>query len=654
MNTKFTKEDFKKEDFKKVLGSGKFGLVYEVEHQGVKYAAKLISKKDIDNNKDPDMRVYMKTALEREINILKKMSEFKNSVGFYLNYETDNEYILILELCDTDLSKLLEKKKKFNSSEIFYIMNSLNKPFKYMHNNDILHRDIKPENIMIKFIDDSKKTYIPKISDYGLSRKLEDGKATTYLGTPRYMAPEILTDDEYSDKSDLFSIGVMMYQLYFDSFPFEVPHNKKELKIKYTKKKKEDCDDKELDDLINKLLTYDPEKRISWEEYFNHPFFKNKKGEEGLKNDLDNLKINDENKNKIIKLNDYTLEKLINQNNIEKETFLDDQRDSLTIDECLNHKNKSFFILGILAKYLEQIGISVIIEKENEKRTGDLKEYHKNLFQVICNSYILKHKYLLYFDLNEYRIKQLVKNPIERSIFNEKLQSILMKAFNLKEGEILITYLENNINKYIAVLVFKSNYNKEIEKDELIKLFEKDEELKTFSDIEKELIIPEVKLSLSMLNPKQDNRNNKWGKPEKRGGEDYNPPLGWMNFAINIDHGFNEKNFDWLRKLAKNEWAVAFCGITGISKNMEQIYENDDDIRHPGTKIGTGVYCFSDPKIFEEYTETINANGNNYKIGFMIRVKPDKIRASEKNKCIWVVNGNDNEFRPYGILLKKI
>ena len=311
MNQKFTKEDFKKEDFKTVLGSGKFGLVYKVEHQGENYAAKLISKKDIDNNKDPEMREYMKTALEREINILKKMSEFKNSVGFYLNYETDNEYILILELCDTDLSKLLEEKKKFSSSEIYYIMNSLNKPFKYMHNNDILHRDIKPENIMIKFIDDSKKTYIPKISDYGLSRKLDDGKATTYLGTPRYMAPEILTDDEYSDKSDLFSIGVMMYQLYFGSFPFEIPKNKKDLKIKYTKKKKLDCDDKELDDLINKLLTYDPEKRISWEEYFNHPFFKNKKGEEGLNNELDNLKINDKKQNKIIKIHDYTLEKLI-------------------------------------------------------------------------------------------------------------------------------------------------------------------------------------------------------------------------------------------------------------------------------------------------------------------------------------------------------
>ena len=53
----------------------------------------------------------------------------------------------------------------------------------------------------------------------------------------------------------------------------------------------------------------------------------------------------------------------------------------------------------------------------------------------------------------------------------------------------------------------------------------------------------------------------------------------------------------------------------------------------------------------EEYTETINAKGKNYKVGFMVRVKPDKFRASEKNKNIWVVNGNDNELRPYGILI---
>jgi hypothetical protein len=56
----------------------------------------------------------------------------------------------------------------------------------------------------------------------------------------------------------------------------------------------------------------------------------------------------------------------------------------------------------------------------------------------------------------------------------------------------------------------------------------------------------------------------------------------------------------------------------------------------------------------EQYAETINANGENYKVGFMIRVRPDKIRSSEKDQNMWVVNGNQDELRPYGILIKKI
>ena len=654
------KEDFKKEYFTKLLGKGKFGFVYEVEHNGIKYAAKTISKRDIDYNKDTEMGEYLKTALKREITVLKKMSEFENSVQIYLDFEDDEDYILILELCDLDLSNLLEKKGKFSSSEILYIMEGLNKPFKYMHNNDLLHRDIKPENIMIKFTDSSKTTYIPKISDYGLARKLEDGKATTYLGTPLYMAPEIFLNDEYNDKSDLFSIGVMMYQLHFGSFPFNFPHNKKEIKKYYSVKKKLDCEDKDLDDLINKLLTFDAEKRISWDEYFDHPFFKRNKGEKDLNNKLEKLKIDDK-EHKIINVFDYTIEKIIYQNLIETEELQKkNENDFISIDECLNPKNGSFFILGVLGKYLEKIGISVVIdrnEKPDFKRNNDLKEYHKNIFQFICNNYILKHKYILEFDLNENRKKYLLKNPIERSAFNENLKNILMKIFNLKEEEILLTNIERN-NKFTSIIVFKSNFNLNVTKDELINYFEendeRDGELKTLSNFEKELIIPKIKLSQSMLNPKQNNLKGIWGKQEIRGGEEYHPPLEWINYAINIDHCFNDKNFNWLKKKDKGEWCIGYCGIKGITKNTEQIYENDNDIRHLGKKIGLGVYCPSDPKIFEENTETININGDNYKVGFMLRIKPDKIRASEKNKNDWVLNGNDNEFRPYGILLKKI
>ena len=119
-------------------------------------------------------------------------------------------------------------------------------------------------------------------------------------------------------------------------------------------------------------------------------------------------------------------------------------------------------------------------------------------------------------------------------------------------------------------------------------------------------------------------------------------------------HCFDDNNFDWLIKSNEREWCIAYCGITGLTKNMEQKYENENDIKHQNEKVGVGVICFSDPKLLEEYTENIQVNGENYKVGFQVRVKPNKIRVSEKNKNIWVVNGNENELRPYGILIKKV
>jgi len=283
-----------------------------------------------------------------------------------------------------------------------------------------------------------------------------------------------------------------------------------------------------------------------------------------------------------------------------------------------------------------------------------MSEYHKNIIQFICNSYILKCKYLLNFDFGENKIKFLIRNPIERSEFNEKVRKAVMKIYNLKEEELLISNHRREKGKYTTVLVMKSNFSKDITKDELIKVFSEDEELKTLEKVDKELIMPKIKLSESMLFPREDNKKNKWAIGEKRGGEDYMPPLGWIKYGINIDHHFNDRSPDWINHShKKGEWAVAYCGI-GITENLKQIYENDDDIRHRDKNVGVGVYCPSDPKLLEQYAETINANGENYKVGFMIRVKPDKIRASEKEKNMWVVNGNDNELRPYGILIKKV
>ena len=191
-------------------------------------------------------------------------------------------------------------------------------------------------------------------------------------------------------------------------------------------------------------------------------------------------------------------------------------------------------------------------------------------------------------------------------------------------------------------------------KDELIQLFSGDEDLTKLERVDKELLIPKIKLNLEMLFPQEDNKENIWSKEGKRGGENYIPPIGWIKYGIDINHCFNDQNFEWIAGLPENQWCIAYCGITGITKTMEQKYENDNDIKHQNKKVGVGVYCFSEPKLLEESTETIDVNGDNYKVGFMVRVRPDRIRVSKNNENIWIVNGNDNELRPYGILIKKV
>ena len=346
-------------------------------------------------------------------------------------------------------------------------------------------------------------------------------------------------------------------------------------------------------------------------------------------------------------ISDYYRE-IGNLKNISSDKFI-------SIDKCLELKNESFFILGILAKYLENIGISVKITTD-DSLNKDIIEYNKNIFQFICNSYILKNKYLLDFDLAESRIKCLLTNDNERSNFNEKLKNSLMKIYNLNREEIFINSLKRYEKKFTALVVIKSNFSGDIIKDELIKVFCQDQELKTLSKIDKELIIPTIKLSPSMLYPKENTKDDRqWSRGQKRGGEDYIPPFGWIKYGIYILHSFGDNNYDWIsQKHNKGEWSVAYCGITGIKQKMVQSFEHDNDIRHPGKTVGVGVICPSVPEKMGEYTEIINANGENYKVGFMVRVKPDKIRSSQMNHKIWVVNGNDDELRPYGILIKKI
>jgi serine/threonine protein kinase len=130
-----------------------------------------------------------------------------------------------------------------------------------------------------------KKTkFIPKLSDYGFSKELNNYNyaSCTHLGTPATMAPEIMMNNPYNEKSDLWSVGVMMYQLYYREVPYEGNTEVEilqKIKSNYPYKQPKE---KDLRDLINKLLVVNVQERLSWNDYFNHPFFVGNKNEEEL------------------------------------------------------------------------------------------------------------------------------------------------------------------------------------------------------------------------------------------------------------------------------------------------------------------------------------------------------------------------------------
>ena len=147
-----------------------------------------------------------------------------------------------------------------------------------MQQHKIIHRDLKLGNILIKFTDESKKNFIPKLSDYGFSKELNNYNfaANTHLGTPATMAPEIIMNYPYNEKSDLWSVGVMMYQLYYKQVPYE-GNTEQEILSKINGNVPFNMpEDEKFADLINRLLVVNVQNRISWDQYFVHPFFTGK------------------------------------------------------------------------------------------------------------------------------------------------------------------------------------------------------------------------------------------------------------------------------------------------------------------------------------------------------------------------------------------
>jgi len=232
--------------------------------------------KCIDEITDEDFQEEI-DKFNRELSIMKKCY-CENSVEVYGYFDTEEYFIIVMELCDNTLFKELAKTKNgFNTKKIREILLQLNNVFRIMNENNIAHRDIKLNNILVKYLNKEKSKFKVLLSDYGVSNQLSSmtKKYKTHAGTQIIMAPEILSGKKYDNKCDLWSLGVIIYQLYTKKPPYNGTLDN-EILLQIDKLKQSVLDvvkDEKLKDLLSKLLVKDPESRISWKDYFQHDFF---------------------------------------------------------------------------------------------------------------------------------------------------------------------------------------------------------------------------------------------------------------------------------------------------------------------------------------------------------------------------------------------
>jgi len=359
---------------------------------------------------------------------------------------------------------------------------------------------------------------------------------------------------------------------------------------------------------------------------------------------------------------------------IEKELKLNPNK-FMSPDEALNNppnqNRNAFFVLGLLGKVLESQGCLVVIEKNDPKNKEENKEINTTIQFLINNMYNFI-KFVFHFDFGEEMNQQILDNEDKRNYFNNKLKSKLRHKFNLKHSDILMT--NPRAGSYqITAIIKKSKYN-DYSADQLYQELKEDIEFNKIIKVEKGILLSGCKLNPYMLDPRGDNSDGGWGFNEKRGNHPYYPPKGWTGYGLRVLDRFDHGNNAWIDyQNLDGEWAVAYHGVgsllgrktqvfnaindialNNLQTGMRQRFKDSNDIYHFGQKVGEGVYLTPKPEVLEQYSGVFKYNGTHYMIGFMTRVKPEKIRCPEEKQDYWVINGTDNEVRPYRILIKEV
>ena len=382
---------------KQTLGKGSYGIVYKVQKKNTNeiYVIKQIALRGLSQKEIDEVR--------QEAKILSSInSDFV--VKYYDSFEENDNINIVMEYCDEgDLNDFIIKKKEsqtlIEEDLIWNLFIKITIGLAHIHQMKILHRDLKTMNIFLK------NGFQVKIGDLGVAKiLLKNSFAKTLIGTPYYLSPEICQEKPYNDKSDVWALGCILYELCTFKHPFDAK-SQGALILKIMNNTPENINNtysKDLCNLIHLLLEKESEKRPSCKDILNLDFIINKIKKLGLFNYIKNFI---QEKNLLINVNNNSKNINSNQNNSRYNL-----KNELCKKEIINsNKYKN------INNNIQFSGIKI-----NEIVLGNNTKSNINK-QPISNRNLNNHALINNFFIND-----------EKNKYNKKLSNVIISKKNSK------------------------------------------------------------------------------------------------------------------------------------------------------------------------------------------------------------------------------
>ena len=411
----------------KVIGTGAYGKVFLAINKYDKklYAIKHMIKKDLYKALKTLKGIYTEIDIQSRIN-------HPNIIRLLYVKERSESFDLVMEFAKYgNLYHYIKKHSYLSEDKSFKFFIQVVNAIYFLHKNDLIHRDIKPENILL--FDDCVK-----LCDFGWCTRLDGGNRGTFCGTAEYMSPEMVNKEEYSKDIDIWSLGILLYEMIHGHSPFKPNKAKFNINdimdnIKIQNLKFNENITKQCKELIIHLLDRDVTKRYKIEDIFNSNFVKyyekyykmkksslTKRRTEEINHKKNSTNLLNKNKNCETLDNNFVYTRHIISNNNQ---LIIDKNNSNVKCKIKNKTARNFYPSKLNKK-----------EKEEKDNSINMENTHKTN-KIINNNNIISSKYSSYSKVK----KTQNKFDSARYISQDNLLDFFKKPknHNVKEKNLL-------------------------------------------------------------------------------------------------------------------------------------------------------------------------------------------------------------------------